>query len=88
MRAILRVSEGLFCGRRSVRPRPLPAVCFCNILRRYSRASAERTQQWDSDFEADFSEWTFLETMMGSAGPRLNEAKERAAAEFERRKQP
>lgn len=54
----------------------------------YSRASAERKQQWDSDFEADFSEWRFLETMMGSAVPRLNEAKERATAEFERRKQP
>jgi hypothetical protein len=61
---------------------------FAAAVGPYSRRSAERKQQWDSDCDSDFSGWNFLFAMLGPVVARLNEAKERCLAEFERRKHP
>jgi hypothetical protein len=61
---------------------------FAAAVAPYSLKSAQRKQDWDRDNDFDFCGWNFLNTLMAPVVARLNDAKDRAAVETERRKQP
>ena len=61
---------------------------FAAAVAPYTLKSAQRKQDWDRDNDFDFSGWNFLNTLMAPVVARLNDAKDRAAVETERRKQP